>query len=313
MRIIKPLRLLKGDTIGIISPASSPDEQSVIEKGVKYFEKLGYYVEVGKNVGKYHGYLAGSDEERLNDLHYMFSKKAIKAIVCIRGGYGACRLLDKINYKLIKSNPKIFVGYSEITALQSALLEKTGMITFAGPMIYPDLSDDVNPFAEEYFWRLITSNKKIGKLKLPENGKLPAITKGQAAGRIVGGNLSVLHSLIGTPYFPNLKSKILLLEDIKELPYRIDRMLNHLRLTNSFKNISGIILGRFVDCFEHDPMKKTLTLGEVIEDYFMNMKVPIIYAFPHGHITDKITVPIGLNVKMNATKGFVEFTESAVK
>ncbi len=313
MRFIRPSKLSKGDLIGVISPATSPDDHTVIERGVKYIEKLGYQVEVGKNVGKYHGYLAGSDDERLEDLHYMFKNKNIKAVFCLRGGYGASRLLDKINYKIIKSNPKIFVGFSEITSLQSAFLEKTGLITFAGPMIYPDFSDDVSPFTEEFFWRIISSNKKIGRLEFPDNAKLPGMTKGNTSGKIVGGNLSVLNSLIGTAYFPNLKDKILLLEDIKELPYKIDRMLNHLRLTNAFKNLRGILLGRFVDCFEHDPMKKTLTLGEVMEDYLGKMKIPIIYAFPHGHITDKVTVPIGLNIKMNATKGFVEFSESAVK
>ena len=313
MRFVRPSKLTKRDLIGLISPASSVEEQSILEKGIRYFEKQGYRVELGKNVGKYHGYLAGNDDERIDDLHNMFKNKNVKAIFCIRGGYGASRLLDKVNYKLIKANPKILVGFSEITSLQSAILEKTGLITFAGPMLYPDFFEDVSSFTEEFFWRILTSNKKIGRLDFPENEKLPGMTKGNASGKIVGGNLSVLHSLIGTSYFPNLKDKILLLEDIKELPYRIDRMLNHFRLINAFKNLRGIILGRFVDCFEHDPMKKTLTLGEVMEDYLGKMKIPIIYAFPHGHISDKITVPIGLNIKMNATKGFVEFTESAVK
>jgi muramoyltetrapeptide carboxypeptidase len=313
MRFIRPAKLSKNDLIGLISPASPPNEQTTVEKGVRYLEHLGYNVEVGKNVGKFHGYLAGSDDERIEDIHYMFKKKNIKAIFCVRGGYGASRLLNKIDFKIIKANPKIFVGYSEITALQSAILEKTGLITFAGPMIYPDFFDEVSPFTEEFFWKIITSNKKIGRLDIPENDKIIGMTKGTSSGKIVGGNLSVLNALIGTPYFPNLKDKILILEDIKELPYKIDRMLNHLQLSNSFKNLRGIILGRFVDCFEHDPMKKTLTLGEVMENYLSKMKIPIIYAFPHGHIKDKITVPIGLKVRMNATKGFVEFMESAVK
>lgn len=313
MRFIKPARLKNGDLIGLISPASSPEEQNAIERGVRYLRGIGYQVEVGKNAGKYHGYLAGTDEERLDDLHYMFKKKDVKAIICLRGGYGASRLIDKINYKLIKSNPKIFVGYSEITSLQVAMLQKTGLITFAGPMIYPDFYENISPFTEEFFWRILTSNKKIGRLKYPENQKLPAIVTGTTSGKIVGGNLSVLHALIGTPYFPNLKDKILLLEDIKELPYRIDRMMNTFRQTNVFKVIRGIILGRFVDCFEHDPVKKTLTLGEVMEDYLGKLKIPIVYSFPHGHIKDKLSVPIGLHVKLNASKGFIEYSESAVR
>lgn len=313
MRLIKPKKLSKKDTIGIISPASTPDDPSLIEKGVRYLEKQGYRVEVGKNVGKSNGYLAGSDEERLDDLHFMFKNKDIKAIICVRGGYGASRLLDKINYRLIKNNPKIFAGYSEITSLQLAFLQRTGLLTFAGPMLIPDFTNEINSFAEEFFWRIISSNKKIGRLKYPDEDRLPGITKGGTSGKIIGGNLAVLSALIGTQYLPQMKEKILFLEDIGELPYKIDRYLNQLRLNKVFKEIKGLILGRFVDCYEHDPNKKTLTLGEVVYNYLNHLDIPIIYTFPHGHIKEKITIPMGINVRMNATKGFVEFTESAVR
>ncbi len=138
MKIMKPKKLAKGDVIGIISPASSTDDPARIEQGVTYFEKIGYRVEVGKNVGKVHGYLAGTNEERLEDLHAMFKNKNIKAIVCVRGGYGSPRILDKIDYRIIRNNPKIFVGYSDITALQMAFLEKAGLVTFAGAMLAVD-------------------------------------------------------------------------------------------------------------------------------------------------------------------------------
>ena len=155
------------------------------------------------------------------------------------------------------------MGYSDITSLQMAIYKKSGLVTFAGPMIASDFFDDVNPFAEEFFWKLITSKKKTGRISFVDMHKLPAIHKGSTTGRILGGNLSVFVSLIGTPYFPELKDHILMLEDIDELPYRIDRMLNQLRLNSVFKKVKGIILGRFVDCYEHDPAKKTLTLGEI--------------------------------------------------
>jgi len=313
MSIQKPKRLSKKDVIGIISPASSPDEFSRVEKGVKYLESLGYRVKVGANVGKNHGYLAGTDQERVDDIHSMFKDKSVKAIFTLRGGYGAFRLLDKIDYRIIKNNPKIFVGYSEITALQMAFLEKAGLITFAGPMVAVDFYDEVSEYTSELFWETITSNKKIGKLEYPENQKLPFLQKGSASGRIVGGNLAVFAHLLGTPYFPNLTGKILMIEDIGELPYRVDRMLNQLRLSGVFKKVKGIILGRFVDCHEHDPNKKTLTLGEVIADYITPIKVPSIYTFPHGHIKDFVTIPFGLKVNLNATKGIVEFAEGAVK
>ena len=313
MRFIKPPRLKSGEVIGIISPASSVQDPSLLNKGVRYIENNGYRVEVGKSVDKIKGYLAGDDEERVDDLNQMFKNKNVKAIICVRGGYGSGRIIDKINYKLIRNNPKILVGYSDITALQMAIIKKTGLITFAGPMLAPDFAERMNPESEDFFWRLITSKKKIGRLSFADNNKLPAINKGSAVGRIIGGNLSVLSSLIGTPYFPELKDKILLMEDIDEIPYRIDRLLNQMRLNNVFKQVKGILLGRFVDCYEHDPEKKTLTLGEVMEDYLQDLKIPVIYSFPHGHIKEKITVPFGIKVKINASRGFVEYEESAVR
>lgn len=313
MAVLKPKKLNKKDIIGIISPASSPDEFSRVEKGVKYLESLGYRVKVGSNVGKNHGYLAGSDEDRVKDLHAMFKDKDVKAIFTVRGGYGASRLLDKIDYRLIRNNPKIFVGYSEITALQMAFFEKAGLITFAGPMVAVDFYDEISSFTNEHFWATITSNKKPGKLKYPEEQTLPFLQKGTASGRVVGGNLAVFAGLLGTQYFPNLTGKILMVEDIGELPYRVDRMLNQLRLAGVFKKVKGIVLGQFVDCNEHNLEKKTLTLGEVVQHYIGSVNVPSIYTFPHGHIKDFITIPFGIKINLNATKGTVEFDEAAVK
>lgn len=314
MRIVKPKKLTRGDLIGVISPASTPDESARTEQGVRYLEKLGYRVKVGRNVGKTHGYLAGEDDERLDDLHTMFKDKNVKAVFCLRGGYGAFRLLDKIDYKIVKQNPKIFVGYSEITSLQNAIFHKTGLVTFAGPMVAVDFWNDVSPYTTERFWSIVTSNKKQGRIQLPDdytNG-LPNLHKGIASGRIIGGNLAVFNALLGTDYFPSMKDKILMIEDINEKPYKIDRLLNQLKLAKVFKQVKGIILGRFVECYESDPNTKTLSLGEVIEHYIGSLKLPIVYTFPHGHIKELVTIPFGISVKLNATKGFVEFTEGAV-
>ncbi|MEW5843490.1 MAG: LD-carboxypeptidase [Bacteroidota bacterium] len=312
MRIIKPKRLKPGDVIGIISPASSTDDITKVNRGVEYLEKLGYRVEVGKNVGQEFGYLAGSDTQRIADLHEMFKNKNIKAIFSIRGGYGSGRLLDKIDYKIIRNNPKIFVGYSDINALQMAFFAKTGLITFAGPMVAVDFHDEVSKFTEEVFWRTITSNRAIGRIKNPRNEKIYVLNKGRAVGRILGGNLSLLTSLNGTEYFPKLKDAILLLEDINEAPYRIDRMLNQLRLSKVFKQIKGIILGHFVDCIEPDPNKRTFTLNEVIIEYFQGLKIPVVYNLKHGHVKDNITIPYGLKCVLNASRDYVEISENAV-
>lgn len=312
MKLLKPKKLVNGDLIGIISPASSPDELSKIEKGVRYFEKLGYRVKVGKNVGSQRGYLAGSDEQRLEDLHEMFGDKEVKAIFCVRGGYGSGRLLDKIDYSLIKKNPKIFVGYSDITSLQMAFLKKCGLVTFAGPMVAVDFHSKVDPFAEENFWNILTNSRIIGKINNPENESFYILSKGRGEGKLVGGNLATLVSLLGSPYLSNFKDSILLLEEVGESPYKIDRMFNHLKLNNVFNDVNGIILGRFVDCYEEDQLKKTLTLNEVIGDYFAQLNIPVFYNVKHGHIPENLTLPYGINCKINTSYGFIEFTESAV-
>lgn len=313
MPYIKPKKLKQGDVIGIVSPASSPEDPLLIESGVRYLESLGYRVEVGKNVGKYWGYLAGTDKERIEDLHEMFRNKKVNAIFCVRGGYGSFRLLNKLNYELIRKNPKIFVGFSDITALHLSLLNKANLITFAGPMLVTNFSQGISPYTEENFWRIITSTKKNGKLKFVETDKLPSINNGIIKGNIVGGNLAVVAAMSGTEYVPSFRNKILLLEDLNEFPYKIDRMLKQLSLNDVLQKLRGIVLGRFVNCQEEDLSKRTLTLGEIIDDYLRELNIPIVYTFPHGHINDFLTIPIGLKIKLNATRGTVEFLESAVK
>jgi muramoyltetrapeptide carboxypeptidase len=312
MKAIKPKRLQKGDLIGIISPASSVDDLAKLEDGVNYLEKLGYCVEVGKSVGKVNGYLAGTDKERLDDLHSMFSNKHVKAIFCLRGGYGSARLLDKIDYKLIRNHPKIFSGYSDISALHLAMFYKSGLITFAGPMVGVDFHQEISSFTEEMFWRILTSSKKFGRINNPGDENILCLNSGSTNGRIVGGNLSVISGLIGTEYFPDLKDKILLLEEMGELPYRIDRMFNQMRLSKMFRDIKGVVLGAFRECREPDPNKKTLTLGEIITDYLSPLKKPVIYNLKHGHLKDNITLPIGAMVRLNASKKFIEIAETVV-
>lgn len=312
MRVIKPKKLEKGDVIGVISPASSPDDLSKIEKGAAYLERSGYRVELGKHTGKYNGYLAATDTERADDLNNMFKNKNVKAIICTRGGYGTPRLLDKIDYTSIKANPKIFIGYSDITALQLAIFKKTGLVTFAGPMVASDMSAEVDPFTEESFWKIITSSKKNGKLNLPEGDKIAGITKGAAKGRIIGGNLAMIMSIAGTDYLPDMKEKILFLEDVCEAPYRVDRMLNQLRLMKVFKSLKGIVLGAFTECKEADPEKRTLSLGEVMQDYLSGLKIPVVYNFPHGHIKQKVTIPFGIMVSINSSRSTIEYMENAV-
>ena len=313
MKIIKPNKLKKGDLIGIISPASSLEDLALIESGIRYIEGFGYSTTIGKSVGKVRGYLAGTDEERVADLHQMFSDKIVKAIFCLRGGYGAVRLLDKIDFKLIRNNPKIFVGFSEITALHMAFFKKTGLVTFAGPMVVPNFSGKISSFTEENFWGTISSLKK--RISVEANFLFGMNTKNPSgvSGRILGGNLAVLTSIVGSKYFPDLKESILFLEEVSEPPYKIDRMLNHLKLNNVFKKVKGIVLGSFIDCTEKDITKKTLTLEQIFEDYFSKLNIPVFSSFPHGHINDLISFPFGVKVKLNLISEKIEFLEEGVR
>lgn len=312
MKILKPKRLHKGDVIGIISPGSSPQDPTLLEKGVNYLERLGYRVEVGKSVGKVDGYLAGTDTERVNDLHQMFKNKHVNAIFSLRGGYGSARLVDKINYNLIRQNKKIFVGFSDISILQMAFYQHAGIVSFAGPMVAVNFSGEINEFSEEIFWDFITKNRKIGKLKNPNDEKFYVLNKGRGEGKLLGGNLSSIISLFGSKYLPTFRNSILFLEEVNEPPYKIDRMFNQLRLANIFKYAKGIILGRFVDCYEKDENKNTLSLNEIIVNYFKKLKIPVIYNVEHGHVDNIITFPIGLNTKLNASRGFIEISETGV-
>lgn len=312
MRAIKPKKLVHGDLIGIVSPASSPDDLSKINHGVEYLEKLGYKVVVGKHVGKVKGYLAGEDQERVEDLHAMFANKEVKAILTVRGGFGSSRLLDKLDYNLIRKNPKIFVGYSDINILQMAIYKRCGLVTFSGPMLAVDFVDEISAFTEENFWKIITSNKKIGKLHNPHDEKFFSLNKGKAAGKILGGNLTVLSSAMGTGYLPDFKKSLFLIEDINEPPYKVDRMLNQMKIAGFFKSVSGVLIGRFINCYETDQFKNSLTLNEVIEGYFHALKKPVIYNIKHGHIKDNLTIPLGITAFMDSDKGVLEIKESAV-
>jgi len=313
MKIIKPKKLNRGDLIGVIAPSSPINNSEKINNAVKYFEAQGYPVLLAKSVFSERGYLAGDDELRLNDFHSMFANKNVKAIICLRGGYGSIRFIDKINFKLIRSNPKIFVGFSDITTLQLAILEKAKLITFAGPMIstYFGLDENAN-FIEEQFWDMITSNKKKRRVVNPNSEKYFVLNKGRAEGRLIGGNLTSLIALSGSGFLPSFDNSILLLEEISEPPYKIDRMFNMLKRQNIIKKAKGIILGRFIDCYEQDSDKKTLTLNEVILDYFANIRKPVIYNVNHGHVNNNITLPIGARCKINTTKGFFEILENVV-
>ena len=255
MTIIKPPRLRKGSTIGLVAPASTPSSEEHIEKGAAYLERLGYRIKFGKHVHNRHGYLAGTDEERAADFNDMVRDKDIKAIFAIRGGYGTPRILQMIDYHSLKQNPKILVGYSDITALQLAIFRKIGLVTFSGPMTGTDMWKDFDPYTEEHFWRLITSIKKIGVLKNPIDEPLKTLKTGKVYGQLLGGNLSLIACLMGTPFLPKLFDSILFLEDVEEAPHRVDRMLAQLLNAGVLRRLAGLVFGKFTDCNPSNPIR----------------------------------------------------------
>lgn len=303
MRKAKHLR--PGDVIGLIAPASKPQVHEKITESVRYFESVGYRVALGKNIEKEHGYLAGTDRERVNDIHAMFADKNVKAIFFLRGGYGSIRLLPHLDYSLIKKNPKIIVGYSDATSLFNAIYHKTGLLScFYGPMPGVDIWDGIDAFAEGCMWHALTSPHPIGELSMDKHDDILMHAKKYAPveGKLIGGNLTVFSSSMGTPYLTSLGGKILFFEDVAESPYRIDRYLAQLNASGALEKAKAILLGQFTDCIEEDKTKLTLTTEEVFKDYFSKLNIPILKNLPSGHIKRQWTIPLGAKYRIDGRK-----------
>ncbi len=310
--VLKPPRLRPRDLVGLVSPASAPSSSEMIEKGVHYLEQLGYAVKVGQHAANVNGYLAGTDEQRAADLNDMIHDRAVKAIIAVRGGYGSARILSLIDYKSLKQHPKIIVGYSDLTALQLAIFCRTGLVTFSGPMSGVEMWENIDPYTEEHFWRVVTSKSRVGLLKNPSDDPLKLLRAGKAPGRILGGNLATLCALLGTSFTPGYKDSILVLEDVDEAPHRIDRMLTQLQQTNVLGKIAGLVFGKFVDCVPTDPKKPHLTVDQVLEACAQRVNVPVLGNLQYGHIPKKLTLPMGVKARIDADKGTIEVLEGAV-
>ena len=300
---LKAKALRPGDVIGIIAPSSPPRSEERITKSITYFERLGYRVELGKHVRDgldSNSYLAASDKDRVSDIHAMFRSKNVRAIFYHRGGYGSIRLLDKLDYDLVRQNPKIIVGYSDATALFTALYKKAGLAScFFGPMPGVDLWDKIDPFTEEHFWRAITSTKPLGELPMDnsEGCVLNPHSSGDIIGTMIGGNLTVFTSLLGTPYQPSFRGIIPFFEEIDEKPRKIDAHLAQLRLAGLFDNAKAVLFGQFTNC-NKDPDASTLNLQEIFMDYFSKLKIPIVMNLPFGHEKRMWTIPYGAKLQV---------------
>jgi muramoyltetrapeptide carboxypeptidase len=298
MKTLIPKALRKGDTIGLISPSSHCAYPDKIGQAVSYLEKNGYRVKPSSHLNRIDTDPEIADQHKLHDLHEMFSDTAIKAIICLRGGAGATRLLKKIDYSIIAANPKIVVGYSDITALSLALFAKTGLISFSGPMLATELYEPT-PYTEEHFWGMLTSPSYALSLQNHPDHTITCIRAGSAEGRLIGGNLSVLSSMIGTPYLPSLNDSLLFLEDINEPAFRIDRMLSHLDNSGLLAPCNGVLLGQFGNKAENTT-EENLRQQNIFSYYSEQTSTcsPVLRGLSYGHVRNLMTLPVGARVKM---------------
>ncbi|MEN2283644.1 LD-carboxypeptidase [Algoriphagus sp. SE2] len=312
-KTLKPQALKKGDAVGLVSPSSASADRMQFTFAKEALEALGFRVKMGANAQNRRGHLAGTDQERAGDLNDMFADPEVKAIVSIRGGSGAARILPLIDYKQISKNPKPLLGYSDITALHCAIQAQTGMITFHGPMG----SGSWNSFNVEQFQKLFFDHERVTYENIhPESddlvvksNRIQTLTSGMAEGKILGGNLTVLTAISGSPYYPDFKDAILFIEDVGEDPYRMDRMMSTLKLNGTLDQIKGFIFGQCSDC-EPGGGYGSLTLDQVLDDYILPLGIPAYSGAMIGHISKQFIIPVGAKVKMDADAGTFTLMES---
>ncbi|MDW7681092.1 MAG: LD-carboxypeptidase [bacterium] len=318
LKLLKPPRLSTGDTVGLVSPASCAFEPSTIRSGMETLQTLGYKVKLGKYIREKYGYLAGTDEQRVEDLHQMFLDEEIRAIVALRGGYGSMRLLNQLDYSLIKNHPKILLGYSDITSLCLGIHAKTGLVTFHGPVAISSFSE----YTRHNFYKVVADNRPLGEIAHPDPGTtlrptahLATIRPGKASGILIGGNLTLLTALLGTAYEPDFRKAILFLEETGEEPYDIDRMLTQLLLAGKLDQVAGIIFDRCPNCKPADykpAFSVTFSLEEVLNDRLGRLDCPVLFGLNLGHVADKPTLPIGIAATLDADNRSLSIDESAV-
>lgn len=296
--MIRPKPLKKGDTVAIIAPAS-PADKNLIDSCINSLENLGLNVVVGKSCTSEYGFLSGTDDIRANDINSMFANKSINGIFAIRGGYGCARLLNLIDFNLIKKNPKVFIGYSDITALHIAINQKSKLITYHGPMVSTELIKGLDEYSFNYYKKFLFCNDNMIELCNPIENPIKTINPGVAEGKLIGGNLSLICSSLGTKYEINTKNKILFLEEVGEVPYKVDRMLTHLKQSGKLKDANGIILGAFTDCVAPKD-KKSLSLDDIFNEIILPLKKPTIYNLACGHCLPTLTLPLGAKIRLDA-------------
>lgn len=305
-------KLKFGDTLGFIAPSGAVRTEGAIERAVEETKRMGFKVKLGESAGQKYGYLSGTDDVRARDINAMFADDEVDAIVCLRGGYGAMRILDKLDYEMIMKHPKVFMGFSDITALHIALLEKCGLVTFHGPMAAANWAGKpLDDFSRESMYRALMNAAPVGELANPPEYPKQTVNPGIAEGQLVGGNLMLIASSLGTPWELDTKGRIIFIEEIGERTYCVDRMLTQLRLAGKFDDCAGVVFGDFADCPIEYP-EFGLTLDEIIRDVVAPCGKPVFTGLRCGHCSPKLTLPFGVRACIDADKCTLTVLESAV-
>jgi muramoyltetrapeptide carboxypeptidase len=313
-----PRRLAEGDTVGIVAPASATFQSVDLAIATESLQALGLDVKVGSHVLARHGYLAGGDQERAADINRFFGDSSIKAVLPIRGGWGSSRVLPYLDYDLIRRHPKVMVGFSDITALHLAIHARTGLVTFHGP----NGIGRWDTWSLDYFKRVVFGAEAVtmgNPTALSERNALAqtehrvqTLRPGTARGRLLGGNLTVLTAIIGSPYLPSFDGAILFLEDVGEDLYRVDRMFTQLKLAGLLQKIRGFVFGTCAEC-EPGEGFASLTLEEIFADHIAPLRVPAWSGAMIGHQMPQWTVPVGAEAEIDAGKGTIRLAAPAVR
>jgi muramoyltetrapeptide carboxypeptidase len=310
--LLKPERVHPGDKVGLVRPATAAFVTEPIEIMVEALESLGFEVVLGANYFNRHGYFGGVDADRAVDINEFFGDPGIRMIVA-SGGWGGARLLPLIDYDNIRSNPKVFLGYSDVTALLTAIHARTGLVTFHGP-------SPLNSFSADYFRRVVMHGEQVSMRNRTEitedtlvqtENRIQTIAAGRASGRILGGNLTVLTTIFGSSYLPDWDNSILFVEDVNEAIYRVDRMLTQLSLAGVLSRIKGFVFGRCTECGPGEGYG-ALTMEQVLREHIEPLGIPAFSGAMIGHIDEQFTIPLGVNVEIDADAGSIRMLEAAV-
>lgn len=333
--MIKPKHLQPGDTVGVIAPASAVRTVADVDRAVRGLRAAGFQVKLGKHVKDRHGFLASTDKNRLEDFHAMFADPEVDGIMCLRGGYGTSRIVDAIDFDLVCANPKVFIGFSDITMLGLALAQRCGLVNFNGPMASSTFGKTKpSRFGIAGFLRTVCHVMAAGSIwQEHEDREYRVIRSGKASGRLTGGNLSLLAASVGTPFAMETKDRIVFIEEVNERPYTIDRMLTQMLSAGMLRDAAGIVIGRNVPhpdlakmeakCAKNAPrqvkaLPKALPrnfepcMDDVFFDRLNPLGIPVLTGLPFGHIDDYATLPLGIMATMNTRTGDLVIEEPAV-